>query len=98
MRVALEAGELLEVAITEGDRIVGTLSLQLNSIGGSSKAASRSTVSSAGAAAPARKQRKTRKPMSPEARARMAAAQKARWAKARGEDVPSSDSGSGTNQ
>lgn len=93
MKVALENGEVLDIALVEGDRIIGTLSLQLRGLAGSPKTP-RATASSqvndqAGSSTAGRKVRKARKPMSPEGRARMAAAQKLRWDKRRG----SNDSG-----
>lgn len=88
MKVALENGEVLDIALVEGDRIIGTLSLQIKGLAGSPKAgrpAAAPQASDAGAAAAnGRKVRKQRKPMSPEGRARMAAAQKLRWEQKRG--------------
>lgn len=84
MKVALEAGEVLDVALLEGDRVIGTLSLQIKGVAKTSKVGRPAGVSSSasssddGADAPVKK-RKARKPLSPEVRARMAAAQKARW-------------------
>lgn len=88
MKVALENGEVLDIALVEGDRIIGTLSLQLKGLAGAPKAgrpAAASQQSESAASAPnGRKARKPRKPMSPEGRARMAAAQKLRWEQKRG--------------
>jgi hypothetical protein len=62
---------------------IGKLESELKAIldgkGSSAPAASRSVAAAASVAAPAKKRRK----MSPEARARIVAAQKARWAKVR---------------
>lgn len=86
MKVALESGEVLDIAILDGERVVGTVSLQLKDMISTSRAG-RPAGSSAKAASSeggeGRKTRKRRKPMSDEARARMAAAQKARWEKKR---------------
>lgn len=83
MKVALEAGEVLEVAVLDGDKVVGTLSLQLKTLSGASSAVKRGRPAGASekaeSAEPARKRRKQRKPLSDETKARMAAAQKARW-------------------
>lgn len=81
MRVALEAGEVLEVAVLDGDKVVGTLSLKLNGLGSAKRPGRPSASESAGASTTGTKKRRQRKPMSAETRARMAEAQKARWAK-----------------
>ncbi len=88
MKVALENGEVLDIALVEGDRIIGTLSIQLKGLAGAGKA-SRSAVASqqsesASTSGLGKKTRKPRKPMSAEGRARMAAAQKKRWEEKRG--------------
>lgn len=89
MKVALEIGEALDIALVEGDRIIGTLTLQLKGLAGSSNkvarpAAASQASDSAASSGNNRKVRKLRKPMSPEGRARMAAAQKLRWEQKRG--------------
>lgn len=78
MKVALELGEKLEVAVIEGNKIVGSLSLELNGFGNVAKAAE-----PAAAKKPAKAERKTRRgghKFSAESRKRMSEAQKARWA------------------
>jgi len=84
MKVALEAGDVLDIALLEDDRVVGTLSLQLN-LGRGIKAGRPAKAAAApadhGAEAP--RKRRGRKPLSAETKARMAAAQKARWEKLR---------------
>lgn len=83
MKVALEFGEALEVALLENNRVVGSLSLVLRTAG----AAPRVAAAPAKAAAPAAaKASRKRRQLSPEARARMATAQKERWAKKRAAD------------
>ena len=77
MRISLEKGEVLEVAIVEGDRVVGSLSLTLRDMVAS---APKAAAQAAMAAAPVPRKRRTGKRyVSPEARARMAEAQKRRW-------------------
>jgi hypothetical protein len=92
MRVSIAKGETLEINITEGDRIVGSLSISLNGIGGSSRAASAPAVDGepkrrgrkpgAAKAAAAPSGRKSRN-YTPEAKARMRDAQQRRWAAVR---------------
>lgn len=82
MKVALEAGEVLDVAILDGERVIGTLSLQLNLGGAKQRVGRPAAASPKAAAAPAAEgtgRRKKRKPMSPETRAKMAEAQRKRW-------------------
>lgn len=86
MKVALENGEVLDIALVEGDKIIGTLSLQIKGLGGASRAGRPAGTSASAANAAPRKQRKPRKPMSAESKARMAAAQKLRWEKKRGDE------------
>ena len=95
MKVALEAGEVLEVAIIDGDRVVGNLSLQLKGIGGSrvGRPAGSSSAKAASSDEPAAGRRRKRKPMSAETKARMAAAQKARWEKKNGPSNTSDNNG-----
>ena len=94
MKVALEAGEVLDIALLEGERVIGTLSLELKGLvsasrvgrpAGSSKAAS-AAAEGAGAG-----RRRKRKPMSPEAKARMAEAQRKRWEKTRSSEGSSNE-------
>jgi len=100
MKVALEAGEVLEVAVLDGDRVVGTLSLQLKGLSSGTRGVGRpagSTVeraASTSAAEPAAAgRRRKRKPLSPETKAKMAEAQRRRWEKSRGnEDTGASQS------
>lgn len=104
MKVALDTGDVLDVAILDGDRVVGTVSLQIKSLVGvtpkaapKSASAAASTAGSASApAATGTRKRKARKPLSEEARARMAAAQKARWERIRAEE--GGDNTAGGNQ
>lgn len=90
MKVALEFGEALEVALLENNRVVGSLSLVLRGAGAAPRVAAAPAAKAA--AAPAAKAGRKRRQLSPEARARMAAAQKERWAKKRAsEGNPSSE-------
>ncbi len=88
MKVALDlnSGEALEVALLEGDRVVGNLSLRISGLaGGSTSRAGRSAAApKESSTSGSTTQRKPRRKMSPETKARMAAAQKARWEKIRG--------------
>jgi hypothetical protein len=93
MRVALEQGESLEVAILENNRVVGTLSLEMRAAGGSAQAARPAASASASASAPQQKRaasssgkrgrRGGKRNISPEARQKMAEAQRRRWEKFR---------------
>jgi hypothetical protein len=90
MKVALEQGESLEVAILQNDRVVGTLSMRLQGVGTGSVGATRQqSAPAAPSAVPAKRGRKRgrraggRRNISPEARAKMAEAQRKRWAKFR---------------
>jgi hypothetical protein len=101
MRVTLEKGETLDVALVENERIVATFSIELRSIsagaGEASKASEKPRVAqqpaaAAEAAAPAAvkqprqksaKARAGKRNITEEARAKMAEAQKRRWAKFR---------------
>lgn len=78
MKVALEIGETLEVAILEENRVVSTLSLSLRPAGAPRRAQSEAPAKSTSSPSP--KGGRKRRAISPEGRARMAAAQKARWA------------------
>lgn len=101
MKVALDlnSGEALEVALLEGDRVVGTLSLRLSGLGGSASRAGRSAVApKESSATGTTTQRKPRRKMSPETKAKMAAAQKARWEKLRGADNPGNQGDNSGNQ
>lgn len=90
MKVALELGEALEVAILQNDRVVGTLSMRLQ---GPSGGAARQQAAPVAAPAAVGRKRRGRKPgrkaggrrrnISAEARAKMAEAQRRRWAKFR---------------
>jgi hypothetical protein len=90
MKVTLERGEVLDVALVENDRIIGTLSLQLRGL----SAAARFTGSAQAPAAVERTKRgngrRKRGPLSAEARARMAEAQRRRRAKEQGGDESAS--------
>jgi hypothetical protein len=81
MKVTLEKGEVLEVAIIEGDRVVGSLSLTLrDTVPSAAAAPAKPRAAAAAPAAPARKRRASgKRNVSPEARARMAEAQRRRW-------------------
>ncbi len=90
MKVTLEKGETLDVALVENDRIVGTLSLQLRGVAlaGSTRAVSEPSRRSV--EAPAEKAASTgrgpgrrKRQISAEARAKMADAQRRRWEKYR---------------
>ncbi len=81
MKVAMEIGDQLEVAIVSGGQIVGSLAIQLNSVVGAKASKPGRPAKAAAEAAPAK--RKGRRKLSPEAKARMSDAQKARWAKKR---------------
>jgi hypothetical protein len=79
MKVAMEIGESLDVALIDGDRMVGTLSLSLRGV------TAAGPVKAAAVAAAAKKagRRGGKRKVSPESRAKMAEAQKKRWAKFR---------------
>lgn len=94
MKVALEADEVLEVAVLDGDKVIGTLSLQLKGLTSASSARRGRPPAIAKEEATPRKRRQ-RKPMSAETRARMAAAQKARWEKRNAEQAQSNTESSG---
>lgn len=81
MKVALEAGEVLDVALIEGDRIIGTLSLQLKGLTATSRVGrpALSEARATGEGATPGRRRKPRKPLSAETKARMAEAQRRRW-------------------
>lgn len=92
MKVTLEKGETLDVALVEGDRIVGTLSLVLRGAGvgvgfrgGAEAPAAEMAAPSARSARGARGTSSARRKrnISPEARAKMADAQRRRWEKVR---------------
>jgi hypothetical protein len=87
MKVALDAGDVLDVALLDGDRVIGTLSLQIKGLAGSSPRVGRPAAASSSetSSTTSSRKRKQRKPLSEEAKARMAAAQKERWAKRRAE-------------
>lgn len=95
MKVALETGEVLEVAVLDGDKVVGTLSLQLKGLSGASGVKRGRPAGTVKEDVTPRKRRQ-RKPMSAETRARMAAAQKARWEKRNAEQA--AESGSNESQ
>ena len=78
MKVALESGEVLEVAILDGERVVGTLSLQMKGVGSPSRVGRPAGVPKAAVSEGTTRRRK-RKPMSAETRAKMAEAQRRRW-------------------
>lgn len=88
MKVALEIGEALDVVLVEGDKLVGTLSLSLRGVGsgsGRGRSAGAGTSSEASSKEPGlTKTGRRRRTLSPEARAKMAEAQRRRWAKTRG--------------
>jgi hypothetical protein len=85
MRVALETGEVLDVALIEDGRIVANLSLQLKS-GNTSRLTARATSTGASAeGGNARGRGRRKRVLSPEAREKMRQAQLRRWAKTRGE-------------
>jgi hypothetical protein len=81
MKVAMEIGETLDVALIDGDRMVGTLSLSLKGVNAVKQVkAAKAAVSNAVATAKGRKRGGKRR-VSAESRARMAEAQRKRWAK-----------------
>jgi hypothetical protein len=82
--VALDVGETLDVALVENDRIIGTLSLSLKGLGAAAQRTVRTGVSASNLSSEPGTTptgRKPRRKLSPEARARMAEAQRLRWAK-----------------
>lgn len=89
MKVTLEKGETLDVALVEDDRIVGTLSLQLRGVGSGAAVRAVSDYSRRAAEAPAEPAAGTtrtgrrKRQISAEARAKMAEAQRRRWEKYR---------------
>lgn len=83
MKVALEQGETLEVAILDNDRVVGTLSMEMRGPGAAARP--QRAASAAPQAAKAVGRRRGKRNISREARARMAEAQRRRWAKYRQE-------------
>lgn len=87
MKVALEAGEVLDIALVDGERIIGTVSLQLKGLTGASRvgrpAGTSAKSASTGSESAGGGRRRKRKPMSEEARQRMAEAQRKRWEKVR---------------
>lgn len=85
MKVTLEKGEPLDIALIEQDRVVGTLSIVLNGSFGSKSSSRESARSSAPdlSSETLTKTGRKRRNISPEARARMADAQKRRWEKQR---------------
>jgi hypothetical protein len=81
MKVAMEIGETLDVALIDGDRMVGTLSLSLKGVNVVKQVkAAAAAVSHAVATGKGRKRGGKRR-VSAESRARMAEAQRKRWAK-----------------
>ena len=90
MKVALEIGEVLDVALLDGERVIGTLSLELKGLAGVSRvgrpASSAREKSAATGSNEAAGRRRKRKPMSAESRARMAEAQRRRWEKTKGRE------------
>lgn len=90
MKVALDLGEKLEVAILEGNRVVGSLSLVLNGFGAvavkvaEAAAAPKKGKAKAAAKAKAEPKKRGKRTVSAESRIRMAEAQKLRWAKKKG--------------
>ena len=96
MKVALDRGEVLDIALIEDERIIGTLSIELKGLISATRGAGRpagatrnAAAESAGREVAGKKTRKKRKPMSDEARARMAAAQKRRWEQIKGPEESS---------
>jgi hypothetical protein len=75
MKVALEKGEVLEVALLENDKVVGILSFELKGVG----VAPVSRAAASSSASAAKRGRNKKRYVSPEARARMADAQRRRW-------------------
>jgi len=100
MRITLEKGENLEVVIVEKDKVIGKLSLQL--LGSVRIVEERHDVASAPEAvsaqgeAPQRKRRKRQ--LSPEARERLAEAQRRRWARFRAQSGGQQDGGEQSGQ
>lgn len=86
MKVALEAGEMLEVAVLDGDRVVGTLSLQMKSADSARRVGRPAGSTVAKAAEGGTGRRRKRKPMSAETRAKMAEAQRKRWGNAKSDN------------
>ncbi|MGI8907205.1 MAG: hypothetical protein ACR2IE_12030 [Candidatus Sumerlaeaceae bacterium] len=85
MKVTLERGEILDVALIDNDRIIGTLSLQLRGLSVGARFSGASAPAAAADNAGKRNgRRRKRGPLSPEARARMADAQRRRRDKEKG--------------
>jgi len=98
MKVALDRGEVLDIALIEDERIIGTLSIELKGLVSAARGAGRPAGSSRSTASESetretsgKKTRKKRKPMSEEARARMAAAQRRRWENKKGNEGSSAE-------
>jgi hypothetical protein len=100
MKIALEKGENLEVVIVDKDKLIGKLSLQL--LGSARIVEERHDVPSAPEAvsaqgeAPQRKRRKRQ--LSPEARERLAEAQRRRWARVRAQGAEQQGGGEQSGQ
>lgn len=80
MKVTLEKGETLDLAVIENDRVIGTISLELRGILLTHGASPAAAPASAGSTAP-KKPGKGVRHVSEESRSRMAEAQRRRWAK-----------------
>ncbi|MGB9690675.1 MAG: hypothetical protein ACPL7D_00740 [Candidatus Sumerlaeaceae bacterium] len=81
MKITLEKGENLEVVIVDKDKVIGKLVLQLSRLPVLAVEKASAAVAEPKADAPAKKTRK--RSLSPEARARLAQAQRERWARVR---------------
>lgn len=94
MRITLEKGENLEVLIVENDKVVGRLSLQLTAIAGISK--EKATLAGETTEPTPAGRTRARRTLSPEARAKLAQAQRERWARVRAQ--LQKQQGAGENQ
>lgn len=79
MKITLEKGENLEVVIVDKEKVIGKLSLQL--LAPVAVATEKAVPAELKAEPPAKKTRK--RMLSPEARERLAQAQRERWARVR---------------
>ncbi len=81
MKITLEKGENLEVIIVEKDKVIGKLALQLTGVPVLAVEKAAPVATEERSEFPAKRTRKRN--LSPEARARLAEAQRQRWARIR---------------
>lgn len=81
MKVALAKGETLQIAVVDGDRIIGTMSIALDSAVASvaAPAAAPAKAAKSVEAAPAKSRRGGKRKITAEARKKMAQSQALRW-------------------